>query len=415
MTTDGRPEPPGGLVTRNPQYRKRSLLMEELKAPAQLRWTADVVAAFRATVKGTTATGVQPIPRGRRPPSLAHGERVLTFRVLVDPVSSWYNDATYLDTLNPAAVRRFIAVTHEEYRRRVGRHFGKTVPGIFTDEPNHGQKFDRDNNTGSPLDLPWTAGLPAAFKKRYGYDLIPHLVELYLDVDGQQVTPARHDFHDCVTSLFVDSFSRQIGAWCEEHGLLHTGHVLMEDRLSSQACVVGSAMRFYEPMQAPGIDVLTERWRAYATAKQVSSVAHQLGKRWRISESYGATGWDFPLVGHKARVRLAVRPGHQPALPAPGLVHDAGRGQARLSRGDLRPVSLVGPVPRGGGLLLPGRDALEPGRGSAGPPGDPSRGEHVDHDPPGVAGGEGGPGLRPGPGGPRGYAPGSAYRLRLWR
>ncbi|HET6485646.1 MAG TPA: glycosyl hydrolase [Spirochaetia bacterium] len=290
----------GGLVTRNPRYRKRSLLMEELKAPAQLRWTAEVVAAFRSTVKGTTASGVQPIPRGRRPSSLSHGERILSFRVLVDPVSSWYNDATYLDTLNPAAVRRFIAVTHEEYRRHVGRHFGKTLPGIFTDEPNHGQKFDRDNNTGSPLDLPWTEGLPAAFKKRYGYDLIPHLVELYLDVDGQQVTPARHDFHDCLTALFVDSFSRQIGAWCEEHGLMHTGHVLMEDRLSSQACVVGSAMRFYEPMQAPGIDLLTERWRAYATAKQVSSVAHQLGKRWRISESYGATGWDFPFVGHKA-------------------------------------------------------------------------------------------------------------------
>jgi hypothetical protein len=290
----------GGLVTQDPRWRKRSLMMDELSSPAQLKWSDDVVAAFTARVDGPIATNVTPVARGARPRRLADGECLLVFRAQLDAPNSWYNGATYLDVLNPLAVRRFIKVTHEAYRKRLGRHLGKTIPGIFTDEPNHGQKLGFDNNTGALLGLPWTGALPAVFRKRYGYDLIPRLPELFLDVDGRSVTPARRDYHDCVTHLFVDAFARQIGEWCETNGLIHIGHVLLEDTLSSQADVVGSCMRFYEHMQAPSMDLLTEHWRAYTTAKQVSSAARQFGRRWRLTETYGCTGWDFPFAGHKA-------------------------------------------------------------------------------------------------------------------
>ena len=79
-----------------------------------------------------------------------------------------------------------------------------------------------------------------------------------------------------------------------------TGHVLMEESLSSQTAVVGDAMRFYEHMQAPGIDMLTEHWRQYNTAKQCASVARQFGRRWRLSETNGCTGWDWSFEAHKA-------------------------------------------------------------------------------------------------------------------
>ncbi len=120
------------------------------------------------------------------------------------------------------------------------------------------------------------------------------------DVDGQAVTPARHDYHDCVTHLFVESFARQIGQWCDDNGIAHTGHVLGEQPMTMQTQVVGSAMRFYEYMQAPGMDLLTEVWREYDTARMVSSAARQFGRTWRLTETYGCTGWDFPLAGHKA-------------------------------------------------------------------------------------------------------------------
>ena len=290
----------GGLVTKDPRWRRRSLMMREIASPRELKWDDAVVAAFTARRDGHVARGVRRIPKGERPESLGEGETILAFVVEVDPLSSWFNGYTALDTLNPLAVRRFIAVTHEAYRKEAGRHFGKTIPGIFSDEPNHGHRLGTDHATGKLLGLPWTSGLPAAFRKRYGYDLLPRLVELFLNVDGRPFSQARWHYHDCVTHLFVDSFGRQVGEWCRKNGLQFTGHVLMEDTLSQQTAVVGSAMRFYEHMQLPGMDLLTERWRAYTTAKQVSSAARQFGRRVRLSETYGCTGWDFPFAGHKA-------------------------------------------------------------------------------------------------------------------
>jgi hypothetical protein len=77
-------------------------------------------------------------------------------------------------------------------------------------------------------------------------------------MDDPAFVRARYHYHDLITALFVDSFARQIGQWCGRHGLLFTGHVLKEQTLASQRDAVGAAMRFYEHMQAPGIDMLTQ-------------------------------------------------------------------------------------------------------------------------------------------------------------
>ncbi|MFH1968834.1 MAG: hypothetical protein ABIJ53_00790 [Verrucomicrobiota bacterium] len=290
----------GGLVTKNPQYRMRSLVIQKVPALKAISKDWCVVAVFAATTgEGTVVRNVQRV-NGSRQHVPDKGQTLYVFHEVLDRPSDWYNGCTYLDTLNPAAVRAFIRTTHEAYCRRFGRHFGRLVPGIFTDEPNY---FTGDGNpTDVPFEhsIPWTGRLNAVFKQRYGYDLIPHLMETVFDVDGQIVTPARYHYHDCLTHLFVDAFSRQIGEWCARHKLIFTGHVLAEDTLISQTGNVGDSMRSYEFMQAPGLDLLTEHWRIYDTAKQVSSAARQFGWTWRLTETYGCTGWDFPLEGHKA-------------------------------------------------------------------------------------------------------------------
>jgi hypothetical protein len=282
----------GGLVTRDPKYRQRCLKMDEFKDPRDFRWTSATLGAVTARVEGTSAANVRPVRKGSRPKALAAGESLLAFRVEVEKPNPWYNGYTYLDTMSHEAVRRYIKVTHEAYRKRVGKDFGAAVPGIFTDEPNYGWLPDTA--------VPWTDRLPAVFRKRYGYDILDHLVELFYDVDGLPVSRARWNFQDCVTHLFVDAFSRQIGQWCAANGILFTGHVLAEETLRSQTVCVGSCMRHYEHMQAPGMDLLTERSRQYTTAKQVASAARQFGAKWRLSEVYGCTGWDFSFESHKA-------------------------------------------------------------------------------------------------------------------
>lgn len=288
----------GGLVTAAPQYRSRRVVMYELDAAAVGRFkpSGELLAIFAGQVIGCKLKAVRRLEGLKS--KLHSGETMLYFQVETQPCSSWYNGQTYLDTLNPEAVRQFIEVTHEEYRKRIGDKFGKRVPGIFTDEPNFGEICSKvaDNAWSNP----WTGKLAEVFHSRYGYDLIEHLPELFYDVDGTALSRARLNYLDCITFLFVDSFSRQIGEWCGKNDMQFTGHALWEDTLSRQTYFSGSVMRFYEYMQAPGVDLVTEHRRIYDTVKQMTSVAHQFDRRWRITESYGCTGWDFPFSGHKA-------------------------------------------------------------------------------------------------------------------
>jgi len=289
----------GGLVTKNPKYRMRSLMMEKLEDAAKFKRTKDVIGVFAARVEKASAYDVRKIQPGH-PVRLSPGESLIVFRVKMQETSPWYNGYTYLDTLSHEAVRQFIRVTYEAYRKRISSRFGKSVPGIFTDEPNYGGMLGDDWEKTGIISAPWTEKLPRIFRQRYGYDIIDHLPEIFFDVDGQPFTRARYHYHECATFLFVDAFARQIGDWCGKNNLLFTGHVLSEDTLSHQTIVVGDCMRFYQYMQAPGMDLLTECWRIFVTAKQVSSVARQFGRKWRLTETYGCTGWDFPFAGHKA-------------------------------------------------------------------------------------------------------------------
>lgn len=285
----------GGKVTKNfPEFRARFLGMrdcgaaveakpEEGKVPPE---TTDL--AWFAVVKQADG-GISSYRRVANP-NAAHDENeaLVCFYEEVCATSPWYNGGTYLDTLNVEAVRKFVEITHEKYLREVGSAFGKRIPGIFTDEPNF----------TSPT--AWTGCLPKTFKTMHGYEVLDHLPELFFKVGDETFSKVRLHFKDTLTHLFVNAFGKTIGDWCGKHGLEFTGHVLSEDSLNDQTCAVGAAMRFYEHMQAPGIDLLTEHWQIFGTAKQCSSMARQFGRRRRLSETYGCTGWDFPLEGHKA-------------------------------------------------------------------------------------------------------------------
>jgi len=292
----------GGLVTSDPRFRRKELQMVVCD-PKDARFDQRPLALFSAVIEGNKATHMQrvgPDWDGKVKPKDA---QVLAFFVACEKPSSWYNDATYLDTMDREAVQKFIEVTHAAYGKRIGKHFGTTVPGIFTDEPNRGRLFGKASfgaQSAEARAVPWTPALPEHFRKRYGYDILDHLPRLFFSVDGEELSQPRYHYYDCTTSLFVDAFARQIYEWCGKNRIMFTGHVDAEESLRSQTNVVGAAMRFYEFMQAPGVDVLTELNYEYSTVKQCASVLRQTGRKWLLSELYGCTGWDFPFEGHKA-------------------------------------------------------------------------------------------------------------------
>ncbi|MFH1615824.1 MAG: glycosyl hydrolase [Planctomycetota bacterium] len=302
----------GGIVTKDPRFRQRRLQLDII-SPEEFRWADDILCAFTAKIDGKNAAEVKRILPDQKAAGGSDDKSVLVFRVVEVAKSSQFNGQTYLDTLSYDAVKQYITVTHEQYKKRFGSLFGNVIKGIFTDEPYHESTceplgfwhFKKSDNRNA-VQIPWTSALPEIFQKRYGYDILEKLPEVIFDIDGQEINPVRHHYHDCKAFLFVDAYARQIGQWCGKNGIMYTGHILHETPISAQASTVGSAMRFYEHMQAPGIDCLTDRhtvtkYRAeYDTPKQCASVLNQCGKDWMLSELYGCTGWDFSFEGNKA-------------------------------------------------------------------------------------------------------------------
>jgi hypothetical protein len=289
----------GGLATRNPHYQMRMLELVRASSVDSFSWPTDCENAYVFAVRFVN-NKIRTYRQLRQPNELStvdRTEQVRAFVVKRWPGQSWFNGYTYLDTLNEEAVGEFIRVTHERYRKEIGEHFGKTVPGIFTDEPHHGPIFQRmcvSNKT-----IPWTGKLPLTFQNSFGYDLREHLPEIFYDFADGRYSTVRYHYHNCVTRMFVEAFAKQVGQWCEQNNLLFTGHILDERPINANVSMVGSAMQFYAYMDAPGIDNLTEYWNEYITVKQCSSVARQMGRQWVLSELYGCTGWDTNFETYK--------------------------------------------------------------------------------------------------------------------
>lgn len=285
----------GGLVTRdNPEYRIHYLLCADSDEPDV---NCEPLSHFALEMDEGRLVSYEAIDAIDAPKPA--GTIARAFVVHIGRDDGWHNDGAYLDTMNPEAVQEFIHVTHQAYADRYGKNFGDLIPAIFTDEPNYGVMWSQWGSGGSSVGIQWTPQLPREFKKRRGYDLRDHLPELFYPLAGQEFSKVRMDYRRTVTELFVESFSEQVGRWCEKHRIALTGHMLEEPTLKSQIRAVGSCMPHYEFMQWPGIDILTDQDHELATAKQCSSVMDQLGKERSLSELYGCTGWDWPMEGHK--------------------------------------------------------------------------------------------------------------------
>lgn len=211
----------------------------------------------------------------------------------------WFNNQAYVDTLNPEAIRKFIEVTYEAYEKVLGEDFGKTVPVIFTDEPQFSFKTQFGYGEEETLQtIPYTDDFEETYKNTYGEGVLDFLPEIFWEFPGNRVSVHRYRYHDHICQRFTESYADQIGAWCREHHILLTGHMMREPFLEWQTMALGEAMRSYRSFDVPGIDMLCDR-RELTTAKQAQSAVHQYHTPGMTSELYGVTNWDFDFRGHK--------------------------------------------------------------------------------------------------------------------
>ena len=110
------------------------------------------------------------------------------------------------DILNPAAVSRFIELTHEAYYRELKEYFGTTIIGFFTDEPS----ILGRNVSGM---FPWTHGFAEIFRRAGGN--AANLTALF---DGRENDDTRL-YHKLLLQREGEVYYGTLSRWCKAHGI----------------------------------------------------------------------------------------------------------------------------------------------------------------------------------------------------
>ncbi len=180
----------------------------------------------------------------------------------------------YVDTLDKKVVAEFIKSTYEPYYEK----FKNRIKGFFTDEP----QISRNG-------IPWSFVLADEYQNRYGENLLTKLDALFFETEGYK--KVRMQFWKLVTDLFSSAFMKQIYDWCDERGLLFTGHLVCENTFASQLITNGACMPHYEYLHVPGVDWLCRNLTdGDVMFHQLGSVAQQLGKKQVLSETFALCG-----------------------------------------------------------------------------------------------------------------------------
>jgi len=185
----------------------------------------------------------------------------------------------YADVLNREAVEHFIKLTHERYRERFGKDFGTAIRSVFVDEtaPN------------------WSALLPAAFEREYGYDIRDRLHALQAP-DHPEHHRVRADLHRLKYHLFCESFEKPYSAWCRRHGLAYAGEK-PSLRMSQLAYMdIPGCDPGHTKAGAP-MDLIGSTPRS--NARIAASAAYFYGKQGALCECYHSLGWSGTLQDAK--------------------------------------------------------------------------------------------------------------------
>ncbi len=242
-------------------------------------------------------------------PENYHGDEhyFLHFYKFVEPLHAHYEPGFFddcvvhgfasADNLNPEAVQRYIDITYEKFRKTVGEEmFGTTLMGGFSDMPTYNWNY----STPHPS-IPWTTGFEDYFRNKYGYDIVPHIPSLFFDV-GENFEKIRCDYWKAVSSLFAESFTKQLYDWADKNGCVYSGHYWGEETLHWQIPWCGDVMQHFIYQQYVGMDHSVKTIEDPAGIKQASTAAEQLGKPRMIAESYGLSGNG---LSHKQRKWIA--------------------------------------------------------------------------------------------------------------
>jgi len=148
---------------------------------------------------------------------------------------------------------RFIAITHDAYRRELGpalRYFTST----FTDEPSLMTFWMKPM---PELCLPVSDELLTAYAAKAGHPLRDDVPALVTGDPVGRTAEIRHRYWTMVGERVARNFTGRITEWTAANGILSGGHLLAEESLVAHVPLYGDFFRVLRGLSAPSCDMLT--------------------------------------------------------------------------------------------------------------------------------------------------------------
>lgn len=183
-----------------------------------------------------------------------------------------------MDYLSRKAAEAYIAMTHEQYFKRMPEAFGSTITHTFFDEPTIYRAQARV----------WTPSFNDEFEARTGQSPALLYPALWYDI-GPETGAARNLLFGVRSDLYAEAYPEAVSRWSRSHGMLATGHQDNEEVINPVG-TSGDLMKCFSRQDIPGIDKIGGDRPAERFYKIVSSAAYNWDHSLVMSETYGAMG-----------------------------------------------------------------------------------------------------------------------------
>jgi hypothetical protein len=207
-------------------------------------------------------------------------------------VASESHDLNYLE---PQVAARWIEIYYEQYRKELGDRLGKSLVAYGPDE--------RSVLGGNIL---YGENLRALFEENQGYDPLPDLGALFIDI-GPRTDSVRCQYYEAMNTLLEENLYAPMADWLHDHNMKHvTIATWGRESLVGQTSNYGDFPRMMKHFDMPGNEDSSQSGPlgAFIDTKMSSSMAHLHGKNRVAVCAYWGMGWGFTQAENIARTNV---------------------------------------------------------------------------------------------------------------
>ena len=204
--------------------------------------------------------------------------------------SGLFGEKFFPDLLNSEAVDYFISLTHEKYYQHFKDDFGKTIVGIFTDEPSIGYCQENDS-------IAYYEGIEGDYKNQFKNDFFDDMkkgeIDFYINAN------------ELISKRFKKCYLDKINKWCKEHKILSTGHLMCDNDPTGAQKHSGDFLKSLSSFLVPGVDEIASCLHDPTELALFGACEYAKGENGKMAELFALGPADITYQKRRCVIYLA--------------------------------------------------------------------------------------------------------------